>query len=189
MPVTMMDMRIALAVALPAFALFGCISTQPIAPMPPATCTYENAQATALEFLTSDETYAFDAIESTLEFVESMPVQGLPGAWTFTYLFDSSHGGYGDREGQIVTEAITPHRASIVVADCEVRSAVLDGEWDMLEEKQIEMPPPPCSGTEPGCAVLDFCGGIAGIQCPAGYECVLDGDYPDAGGTCVPAGG
>ena len=31
----------------------------------------------------------------------------------------------------------------------------------------------------------DFCGGIAGILCPTGYECWLEGAYPDAGGTCV----
>lgn len=30
-----------------------------------------------------------------------------------------------------------------------------------------------------------FCGGIAGIQCDGGLTCVLDGDYPDAGGTCT----
>ena len=30
-----------------------------------------------------------------------------------------------------------------------------------------------------------FCGGIAGISCPSGYTCKLDGNYPDAGGTCV----
>lgn len=30
-----------------------------------------------------------------------------------------------------------------------------------------------------------FCGGIAGVTCPAGYRCKLDGDYPDAGGKCV----
>lgn len=29
-----------------------------------------------------------------------------------------------------------------------------------------------------------FCGGIAGIACPKGYNCVLDGKYPDAGGKC-----
>ena len=29
-----------------------------------------------------------------------------------------------------------------------------------------------------------FCGGIANIPCPNGFECVLDGSYPDAGGTC-----
>jgi hypothetical protein len=30
-----------------------------------------------------------------------------------------------------------------------------------------------------------FCGGIAAIPCPSGYSCRLDGNYPDAGGTCV----
>lgn len=30
-----------------------------------------------------------------------------------------------------------------------------------------------------------FCGGVAGLTCPAGFECVLEGDFPDAGGTCV----
>jgi hypothetical protein len=29
-----------------------------------------------------------------------------------------------------------------------------------------------------------FCGGIAGIACPGGFKCVLDGTYPDAGGKC-----
>lgn len=29
-----------------------------------------------------------------------------------------------------------------------------------------------------------FCGGIAGVQCPEGYACELEGNYPDAGGTC-----
>lgn len=31
----------------------------------------------------------------------------------------------------------------------------------------------------------EFCGGFGGILCPEGYECKLDGDYPDAGGICV----
>jgi hypothetical protein len=30
-----------------------------------------------------------------------------------------------------------------------------------------------------------FCGGFAGIQCPTGQTCQLDGNYPDAGGHCV----
>ena len=30
-----------------------------------------------------------------------------------------------------------------------------------------------------------FCGGIAGIKCPNGRVCKLDGKYPDAGGVCV----
>jgi hypothetical protein len=33
--------------------------------------------------------------------------------------------------------------------------------------------------------IPDMCGGIAGIDCPEGYRCKLDGTYPDAGGTCI----
>ncbi len=30
-----------------------------------------------------------------------------------------------------------------------------------------------------------FCGGIAGVECPDGFQCKLDGNYPDAGGVCI----
>lgn len=30
-----------------------------------------------------------------------------------------------------------------------------------------------------------FCGGFAGVACPQGYTCKLDGNYPDAGGRCL----
>ncbi len=30
-----------------------------------------------------------------------------------------------------------------------------------------------------------FCGGFAGIECPVGYLCKYDGNYPDASGICV----
>jgi hypothetical protein len=36
-------------------------------------------------------------------------------------------------------------------------------------------------------ATTQFCGGIAAFGCPSGWECALDGDYPDAGGKCVRA--
>lgn len=36
----------------------------------------------------------------------------------------------------------------------------------------------------PATAEGKFCGGIAGIACPDGYGCTLDGTYPDAGGKC-----
>jgi hypothetical protein len=32
----------------------------------------------------------------------------------------------------------------------------------------------------------DFCGGIAAIQCPQGFECQGVGNFPDASGQCVP---
>lgn len=31
----------------------------------------------------------------------------------------------------------------------------------------------------------DFCGGIAGLTCAANLNCTMNGNYPDAGGTCT----
>jgi hypothetical protein len=42
-----------------------------------------------------------------------------------------------------------------------------------------------CSDKDEACGGGQFCGGIANIPCPAGQKCVLDGNYPDAGGKCV----
>ena len=36
-------------------------------------------------------------------------------------------------------------------------------------------------------AIKVACGGIAGIQCPAKYECVITAKHPDAMGTCQKA--
>jgi hypothetical protein len=44
----------------------------------------------------------------------------------------------------------------------------------------------PSDGVYPAkCCEGQMCGGIAGIKCPAGQRCVLDGNYPDASGKCV----
>lgn len=39
--------------------------------------------------------------------------------------------------------------------------------------------------TNTGTPVGQFCGGFAGIECPLGSSCKLDGNYPDAGGKCI----
>lgn len=36
-----------------------------------------------------------------------------------------------------------------------------------------------------GAGIGEFCGGIGGIPCEPGLKCEIEGDYPDAGGTCV----
>lgn len=54
-----------------------------------------------------------------------------------------------------------------------------DGSYVSRTEPKCEFTP--CPTTTQG----TFCGGIAGIACQSGFECKLDGDYPDAGGTCI----
>ncbi len=179
-----MDMKILLAIALLAFALSGCVSSQ--APAPVQTCTYETAKQAALDFVTAEDTYAFDGIPETMKFVDCAPVKNLDNSWTFAYYFSSRHAGYGDRTGQVVAQVITRHLASITVIDCEVKGGRLDesatsGQYfDMLNETMRTISPSQCSSDLGDI----FCGGIAAFPCPAGYECVLDGSYPDAGGHC-----
>jgi hypothetical protein len=58
--------------------------------------------------------------------------------YTFKAKFDCRHSGYGDRTGKILAQVITPHEAEITVENCQVKSAVMDGKWDMIGEKQIQ---------------------------------------------------
>ncbi len=56
-------------------------------------------------------------------------------------------------------------------------------------------PRPACLDNVPRCMIPEtpdmcpsekkICGGIAGLQCPNGYQCKLDSNYPDASGLCV----
>lgn len=70
---------------------------------------------------------------------------------------------------------------------------VVENETQLPPE---EIPVPPAgNGTnqtppqprEPG-KLGEFCGGIAAFQCEDNLTCILEGAYPDAGGTCQPEG-
>jgi hypothetical protein len=53
----------------------------------------------------------------------------------------------------------------------------------------LPTPQPSSSVTPPNMSEKNaegkMCGGIAAISCPVGYECQLEGKYPDAGGKCT----
>ncbi len=117
--------------------------------------TRDGASLLAEKFVKGDETFRFDGLKETLsirvEHINSLddimgaisgtmtamtlPVQ--PKSFTFKAKFDSRHSGYGDRTGKILAQVITPHEAEITIENCEVKSAVMDGRWDMLSEKPI----------------------------------------------------
>tara|TARA_Y100000310_G_scaffold332002_1_gene406686 strand:+ start:169 stop:420 length:252 start_codon:yes stop_codon:yes gene_type:complete len=55
--------------------------------------------------------------------------------------------------------------------------------YKKIQIKKMD-PPDDTDGVE-----RKFCGGIAAnlpeYQCPKGYKCQLDGNYPDASGECI----
>lgn len=99
--------------------------------------TEEKSKEVAREFTKNSPTYSFDGYN--LEYKETLypEIADCPNCWTFVFKFTSSHGGYGDRTGKMLTQVITPHEAHITVKDGKVTSAVLDLEWDMLKQKTL----------------------------------------------------
>jgi hypothetical protein len=54
-----------------------------------------------------------------------------------------------------------------------------------LSEEEQKLLESPLNQDSRGSYEGQFCGGIAGVTCPQGYTCKLDGGYPDAGGKCT----
>ena len=100
----------------------------------------EAAVDLALDFLRSGATYGFDGIPGTVDIGETLILESYPVQYVVTITFDSRHGGYGDRTGQMLIQVITPHTARITVVEGEVVSATLDGVWDELNQEPLGQP-------------------------------------------------
>jgi len=103
-----------------------------------AQVTRETSRQTAEDFVKNGPTFAFDGIVSTLVLTNTETINS--STWRFTYEFDCSHGGYGDRTGQAVTEAVTHHVEVVTVENGSVISAEIDGAWNEITQEAIVTP-------------------------------------------------
>lgn len=99
--------------------------------------TEEKARQLAEEFVRKSPTFTFDGMEGSLELVETL-YPDIENAWQFIYSFDSRHAGYGDRTGQGLAQVITSHEASVVAENGQIKTAILDNKWDMLDQTEID---------------------------------------------------
>jgi hypothetical protein len=104
--------------------------------LPTGDTTSEEAESIALSFLRNSPTFRFDGIEDSIHISEAFAMESYPVQYVFIVAFDCGHPGYGDRAGQVLAQVITSHEIRIVVSAGEVRSAVIDGEWDELNQTQ-----------------------------------------------------
>ncbi|MDD5511901.1 MAG: hypothetical protein PHI12_14010 [Dehalococcoidales bacterium] len=111
------------------------------------TCPYylteEGSRELAEKFVRNSPTFKFDGNQVTLELVETL-YPDIENAWQFIFHFESAHAGYGDRTGQVLAQVMTPHEAVITIEQGEIKNAVMDEKWDMIQQKQIDssLPPP-----------------------------------------------
>lgn len=98
--------------------------------------TEEDYRKIAQEFVMTDSTFLFDGIKESLKLVETLRPDNK-NSFTFVFKFESRHAGYGDRTGQVLLQVITPHEAAITIEQGKINSALMDGRWDMLNQKMV----------------------------------------------------
>lgn len=98
------------------------------------------ALGVAQRYVVTSPTFAFDGDINSLKTEYVGSTKSIPPQHLFKASFDSSHGGYGNREGQMLTQVITPHTVQIIVSEGSVISAVTDEAWDELTELFVSRP-------------------------------------------------
>lgn len=94
----------------------------------------ENYQEVAERWVEEESpTYTYDG--SGLEYVGVSEGESLTYEHTFT--FESAQAGYGNREGQMTAQVITPHQIVITIENGEVVGAVTDGVFDEIAGEMI----------------------------------------------------
>ena len=91
----------------------------------------------AKKYTINSPTFAFDGLLETLDVEHVSIMESFPVQYRIKLAFDSSHGGFGDREDQILTQVITPHKIDILVSEGSVLSAVIDETWDELNHQYV----------------------------------------------------
>jgi hypothetical protein len=106
--------------------------------------TEEKAVSVALEFLRNSPTFLYDGIPETVKFIGVEPLR-CPYTWEVSISFDCRHAGYGDRKGMMLAQVITHHMIRVVIQRNEVVGAVIDDEWDEINQREVvrsELLPP-----------------------------------------------
>jgi len=101
--------------------------------------TLEESKQVAKEWIqTESPTYSFDGSKLTLEESIETGGEGCSDCYQFTFNFESSHGGYGDRSGKMITQVITSHTMVVDVQHGVVTKAITDEKFDEMKAKMIQ---------------------------------------------------
>jgi hypothetical protein len=124
----------------------------------------------AIDFVKNASTFAFDGIGDSITVEDVMILESFPVQYVVAINFESLHGGYGDRTGQFLTQAITPHTVIVTVVDGKIISAIIDDVWDEVNQEMLD-------NSDNG-AIGEFWGSIYGMVL-LGPTCPVVSDPPD----------
>ncbi|MCE9653428.1 MAG: hypothetical protein K8Q89_10320 [Nitrosarchaeum sp.] len=91
----------------------------------------------AIKFLESGKTFTFDGTERNGGFANLAHKDGLPPTYLISGRFSTDTTGYGDRINQESHQIKTDHNIVMKVKGTEVVYAVIDNQWDEINQKFI----------------------------------------------------
>jgi len=97
-----------------------------------------DALGVAQRYVVTTPTFGFDGDINSLKTEYVGSTKSIPSQHIFKATFESSHGGYGNRQGQVLTQIITPHTMTILVSEGNIVSAVTDETFDEIKELFIQ---------------------------------------------------
>lgn len=128
-------------------AALGTVLAVMTALMPAAACSAadenEINRRVAESFLRNSPTFRFDGVPDSVELLGAAACSRA--CREFTFRFEGSHPGYGDRSTMTLDDALTQHKAVITIEDGLVTAARIDNVWDVLTQRpatQVSPAPP-----------------------------------------------
>lgn len=112
-------------------------------PITPEEKEKNDALGVAQRYVVTSPTFAFDGDINTLDTEYVGTLESFPPQYMIKMAFDSAHGGFGNREGQMLTQVITHHKMDIVVSEGKVISAITDETWDEMNHQYVLKKPQP----------------------------------------------
>ncbi|MDH3853098.1 MAG: hypothetical protein OES23_01455 [Nitrosopumilus sp.] len=85
------------------------------------------------QFIINGPTFSYDGIAETLE-IEIVSADDSDSKFLLEGKFKTFHTGYGNRENLDLPEDITLHTITVSVVDEKIISAVIDNQWDELNQ-------------------------------------------------------
>lgn len=111
-----------------------------IALMSAAACSGSNEdevdRRVAESFLRNSPTFRFDGLPDSVDLL-GVAAGDCGACREFTFGFESSHPGYGDRSTMTLDGAVTQHKAMITIEDGLVTAARIDNVWDVLTQRPV----------------------------------------------------
>ena len=99
----------------------------------------ENPEDVAKDWVKNNSsTYRFDGMDLKLLEIRGLDLADCENCYEVEFGFNSSHTGYGDREGQMLAQVITPHVIVITVKNGKAAKAITDQKYDEIKQEFVD---------------------------------------------------